>query len=236
LESIVARAKAWKHVILLAIIVCVFVSQSLAPDRGVLGPMLHDALVTLAMLSVFLVVFEGRADRFVALAAGIVSIGCSWARYALPAHGGTTITIVHDCALALFFSFAVVEILRNIFRQRAIRADDVIGSVCGYLLAGAAWASLYSLVDYVVPESFSLSRSVGMQLDGWHSRHALFDYFSVVTLTTMGYGDVVPLRAPAMTLSWLEAVFGQFYIAVVVAQLVAVRLMQSLKSGNQDPR
>jgi voltage-gated potassium channel len=232
----VARAKACKHVILLAIIVCAFASQSLAPDRGALGPMLHDVLVTITVLAVFLVVFEWRVDRFVALAAAIVSIGCNWARYALPAHGGTTIAIVHDAALALFFGFAVVEILRNMFRHRTIRADDIIGSVCGYLLAGAAWASLYSLVDYVVPESFSFSRSVGRELDAWHSRHALFDYFSVVTLTTMGYGDVAPVRAPAMTLSWMEAVFGQFYIAVVVAQLVAVRLAQSLKSENPDAR
>jgi len=230
------QAKAWKHAILLAIILCVFVSQSLAPDRGVLWPMVHDALVTVAVLSVFLVVFEWRTDRIVAVAAAVIAIVCNWARYALPSGGGTAIGVAHDFALALFFSFAVVEILRGIFRQRAIRADDVLGSVCGYLLAGAAWASLHSLVDYLAPASFTLNESVGAQLDGWHTRHAVFDYFSLVTLSTMGYGDVTPIRAPALTLSWMEAVFGQFYIAIVVAQLVAARLAQSLRSGNHDSR
>jgi len=222
--------------LLLAILVGAFVSQSLAPDRGVLRPMLHDVVVMIALLAVFLVVFEGRVDRLLAVAAGIVTIGCNWARYALQENGGAAVAVAHDVALALFFGFAVVEILRGIFRQRTIRADDVLGSVCGYLLAGAAWASLYSLVDYVLPESFSLSPSIGMQLDAWHSRHALFDYFSLVTLTTMGYGDVIPIRAPAVTLSWMEAVFGQFYIAIVVAQLVTVRLAHLLRSDDPGPR
>ena len=55
----------------------------------------------------------------------------------------------------------------------------------------------------------------------------MFNYFSLVTLTTMGYGDVTPVRPPATALATLEAVFGQFYIAVVVAQLVGLRLAQA---------
>ena len=57
----------------------------------------------------------------------------------------------------------------------------------------------------------------------------MFNYFSLVTLTTMGYGDVTPVRAPATIFATLEAVFGQFYIAVLVAQLVGLRLAQALQ-------
>ena len=60
----------------------------------------------------------------------------------------------------------------------------------------------------------------------------MFNYFSLVTLTTMGYGDVTPARAPATMLATLEAVFGQFYIAVLVAQLVGLRLAQALQPGD----
>jgi len=229
----VKRAREWKHVILLAALVCVFVSQSLASDRGTFSPMLHDVIVTIVMLVVFNVVFESRTARITAFTAAIVTIGCHWARHFLPEYGGVALAVVRDGAAAFFFGFAVVEILRNIFRRRRIRLDDVVGSVCGYLLAGAAWASLYSLVDHVVTGAFSISPSLSAQLAGWHSRHALFEYFSFVTLTTIGYGDVSPVRAPATSLSALEAVFGQFYVAVVVAQLVAVRLTQAL--GPTDP-
>jgi len=230
----VRRVKEWKHVALLAMLVCLAVSQSLASDRGTLVPMLHDVFVTIALITVLFVVFDSRVDRLVALAAAIVSLGCSWARHFLHGYDGIVLGVVHDTALALFFGYAAVEILRNVFRARSIRADDVVGSVCGYLLAGAAFASVYSLLAYFVTDSFSIVRSLDAQLGGWHSRHALFDYFSLVTLTTMGYGDVTPSRAPATAVAWLEAVFGQFYIAVVVAQLVAVRLTQSPPPRNPD--
>lgn len=179
---------------------------------------------------------RARDWRHVILLAAIVIIGCNWARHFLPGHGGAALAVAQDGAVAFFFGFATVEILRSIFRHRTIGVDAVIGSMCGYLLAGAAWASLYSLIDHVVTGSFSMSPSLAARLEGWHSRHALFDYFSFVTLTTMGYGDVTPVRAPATVLALLEAVFGQFYVAVVVAQLVSVRLAQTLRSDDPGPR
>lgn len=226
------RLKEWKHVVLLVALICLSVSQSLTPDGAPLLPILHDVLTTITLMVALLVVFDSRVDRSVALAAAAVSVGCNFLRYFLPAYGGTALGAVHDAALALFFGYAAVQILRYIFRRHAIRTDEVVGSVCGYLLAGAAWASLYSLVEYLVADSFAIGPALQVQLGGWHSRHALFDYFSLVTLTTMGYGDVTPVRSPATTFAWLEAVFGQFYIAVVVAQLVAVRLTQSPPPGN----
>lgn len=236
LGPIVVRAKEWKHVILLAIIVAAFIAQPLASDRTRIEAIPHDALLTLALLLAFVVVFESRADRIIAFAAGSVTIACKWVRYFLPGDGGASLALAHDGALTLFFGFAVVAILRNIIRRRTIRADDVVGTVCGYLLAGGAWAALYSVVDRLVAGSFQVSPSLAMQLEGWHSRHALLDYFSLVTLTTIGYGDVTPVRAPAVSLAWMEAVFGQFYIAVVVAQLVAVHLTQTLRRGDPDSR
>ena len=209
------------------------VSQSLAPDRGLLLPVLHDVLVTFALAIVLFVVFESRAERAAALAAAIVSVSCNFVRHFLEGSDRIVLGVVHDTALALFFGYAALEILRNIFRRRAVRADDVVGSVCGYLLAGAAFASLYSLVEYAVADSFAIGRALDAHLGSWHARHALFDYFSLVTLTTMGYGDVTPTRSPATTLAWLEAIFGQFYIAVVVAQLVAVRLTQPPPPGTR---
>ncbi|MGB8437328.1 MAG: potassium channel family protein [Burkholderiales bacterium] len=234
LGQTVARAKEWKHVVLLAVIILAFLAQPFASDRTRMEAVPHDALLTVALLLAFAVVFESRMDRTIALAAGGTTIACKWIRYFLPGEGGAALAVLHDSALTLFFSFAVVAILRNIIRRRSIRADDVVGSVCGYLLAGGAWAALYSVVDRLVAGSFQVSPSLAMQLEGWHSRHALLDYFSLVTLTTIGYGDVTPVRAPAVSLAWMEAVFGQFYIAVVVAQLVAVHLTQTFRRGDPD--
>lgn len=231
---VVARAKEWKHVVLLAILICAFVAQPLASDRSTIGSVPHDALLTVALVLALEVVFESHVDRLIAFVVGAVVIACKWLRYFLQESWWDALAVTHDFAMALFFGFAVVVILHNIVRRKTIRVDDVVGSVCGYLLAGGAWAALYSAIDHLVPGSFSISPSLATQVEGWHSRHAVFEYFSLVTLTTIGYGDVSPIRAPAVTLAWLEAVFGQFYIAVVVAQLVAVRLMQMPRRGDPD--
>ena len=64
-----------------------------------------------------------------------------------------------------------------------------------------------------------------------HLRHALFNFFSFATLTSLGYNDITPVTPLANTLTWLEVIFGQFYMAVVVAQLVGMRLAQAVQPG-----
>jgi len=66
-------------------------------------------------------------------------------------------------------------------------------------------------------------------MDTWHGRIAVLSYVSLSSLTSLGAGVVVPIRPPATILTALEAVFGQFYIAIVVAQLVGARLAQALQ-------
>jgi len=102
-------------------------------------------------------------------------------------------------------------ILGDIFKKSAVGADDVLGAMGGYLMAGAAWSSLYALVDTLVPGSFVLSPAFVAQSSDWDGRTAMLNYFSIVTLTTMGYGDITPVRAPATAFAMFEAVFGQFY-------------------------
>ena len=125
-------------------------------------------------------------------------------------------------------------ILRRIFERKVVGGDDVLGAICGYLLAGIAWGSLYLLVELLVPGSFSVHQAIAGQLGGWYSRQSLFDYYSLMTLTTIGYGDITPIRPPATSLTWIEAMFGQFYIAVIVAQLVGLRLAEALQPP--DPK
>jgi voltage-gated potassium channel len=81
-----------------------------------------------------------------------------------------------------------------------------------------------------------LSVAIARQLQEWHSRRALFDYFSFTTLTSLGYGDITPTRAPAYTLAWLEVMFGGFYMAIIVAQLVGMKLAQAIQPVDRGPR
>ena len=77
---------------------------------------------------------------------------------------------------------------------------------------------------------FSVNPAIQGALADWHGRRALFTYFSFTTISSLGYADVTPTRAPATTMALVEVVFGQFYLAVVVAQIVSMRIAQAVKS------
>jgi len=213
-----------RYLVLVAALGCTFIVQSTGQGFTA-GRIFSDVLISLNLLAVLIVVFERHRDRMVALSivvAGIASRGAlrvlSAEQFQLP------LTVVHYVLLIVFLGYAVVLILGNIFRKTSVSADDILGAVSGYLIAGAAWSSLYALTDSLVASSFTIAPGLDAKLSDWPGRTALFNYFSIVTLTTMGYGDVTPNRAPATAFAMLEAVFGQFYIAVVVAQLVSARM------------
>ena len=72
--------------------------------------------------------------------------------------------MIHHTFLVAFLGFAAAVILRRIFERKAVGADDVLGAICGYVLAGIAWRSLYLLVDLLVPGSFSVQQAIAGQL------------------------------------------------------------------------
>ena len=186
--------------------------------------MLFDLLVATLMLVVLAVVLEGRSQRTLGLLLGGPAVLTNWAHYFLPPEAMFSSEVLHNLFTCAFFFYAAFSILQTIFRRRHVDADAVVGALCGYLLAGAAFANVYTLLQLFSPGSFAVSAALSGQLANWHSRRFLFGYFSLVTLTSMGYGDITPVAPAAASLTWMEAVFGQFYLAVVVAQLVGMRL------------
>ena len=175
----------------------------------------------------FLIVFKRRVNRLIAFLAWATVVVVDWAHYLLPSAPEAPLRVLHHSAVLLLAGFATLVILRNIFEQRVVRVDDVLGAMCGYLLAAVAWSHLFMLVEMVSPGSFSVGPGFGASLDTWYGRIAVLNYVSLGSLTSVGAGAVVPVRPPATILTTLEAVFGQFYIAVVVAQLVGARLSQA---------
>ncbi len=118
-----------------------------------------------------------------------------------------------------FLMLAAVVAVRAIFLPGPVDLNKVTGSLCVYLLIGIAWAELYQLLHAYDPGSFA-----GVAEQHGHALSWRFLYFSFVTLTTLGYGDVLPLTIYAQTLTATETVIGQFYLAVLVAVLVSAYL------------
>jgi hypothetical protein len=218
-----------KHLILLLVGIVFLVIQPLA-HGFVAGLILYDILFSLLILVVFFIVFQRWSDRSVSLVLALAALVSNGMAHVLPARFQAAWWGIYHGFIVLFLGFAIVVILRGLFEEKRIRFDQVLGACCGYLLAGIAWGNLYLLAELFVPGSFNVKPEIAWQLNEEHTRRFLFNYFSLSTLATLGYADVTPTNPAVCALSWLEAAFGQFYVAVVVAQLVGLKLSQAANS------
>lgn len=130
--------------------------------------------------------------------------------------------ISHISGIA-FYAVSSVIILAHIIREKRIQADTLYGAVCVYLMFGLTWYLIYSFVEQLNPGSFYCgdAQNINGVLDG-----ADLLYFSFVTLTTLGYGDITPVTAQVRSLSFLEAAAGTLYSAILVARLVGLYTAQ----------
>jgi hypothetical protein len=120
--------------------------------------------------------------------------------------------------LACMFLLTVV-VLRHVFQAGPVTADRVRGAIAAYVLIGLCWAFIYHFIDLTLPGAFSLSsvRSEPIDLE----RQQDFAYFSFVTLTTLGYGDITPIHRSARMFAIIEALIGQLYPATLLARLIS---------------
>jgi len=228
--------RRWKHAVLLAVMIGAANMHPIIVSWHTNALTLADVLMALAALAVFVVIFETTRQRVSAALVWCAMIAFNAAHYFTKGPLQEITAIAYHVFALLFFGFAVVVVLVGIFRRQSITTDDVLGTVCGYMLAGLAWANVYALIFRIMPDAFNVERALAWQLDTWQGQRGLFDYFSFVALTSVGFGDVTPNGPPAQFLTILETVFGQFYIAVVVAQLVGMRLAQGIREGGPDSR
>jgi voltage-gated potassium channel len=221
-----------KHLVLLIALIVTLVGQPLIAGRSGLTKGLLDGVLALTYLGVLFAVFGERRRRTVAAVLFLPTAGSHVALYtAAVGHLHVVAVAFHFSAIA-FLSYAVAAVLHDLFGRTVINGDDVLGAVCGYILAALAWAHLYGLVYMFQPHAFSVSPNIAAQLDDVHLRMNVMNYFSLTTLMTIGYNDITPVGSPAYSLMWIEVLFGQFYMAVVVAQLVGLKLAQAM--GRDD--
>jgi len=135
-----------------------------------------------------------------------------------------SITLLLLCCVAATLSF--------IFQSQRIHLDTIFAAVMAYFLIAMIFAQIYALLMIGEPASFKFPYSAAMDSDNIFRSDLV--YFSLVTIATLGYGDIVPQVGLAKMLVVVEAVVGQFYVAVLVAWLVGMLISQSLRPGHPE--
>lgn len=176
-----------------------------------------DLFIWFLIISCVWAVHEKRKSQWLVIVMAAVAILADVSNFIL--HNEMT-SWTSQILIILFLFYAVVAILFFLARQEHVTADMIMAGASEYVLIGVLWASLYSLIEAVYPGSFSFAGA-----KDWSG----FLYFSFITLTTTGYGDLLPVSLQARSLAMFETITGQLFIAITVARLVSLYTVQGNK-------
>ena len=136
----------------------------------------------------------------------------------------------HLFLLLIFLISTAYQTSKQVLFSGEITGNNILGAICLYLLMGLIWATTYTLLQISFDQSFSsLSETTA-----WYSLFPDFVYFSFVTITTLGFGDISPTLPLARFFVYLEAIVGQFYLAILVASLVGTRMSVIAKENTKN--
>ena len=208
---------------LFAALLLLLIAAPIAEHLQLASPSLARMLTFSTLLAVGVWSLRGSTGVFRAgmglAAAGIVlSIAAGSSNSAALSYA-SLVAVLSFLILANAYAFRRVVFSRNVSTNR------LTGAVCVYLMLGAIWALVYALIDAIVPGSYT-----GLTASPEHPWSSDWLYFSFVTMTTLGYGDFSPISSPARVAAYMQAVFGQLYIAILVAGLVGAYLTEHLSA------
>ena len=129
------------------------------------------------------------------------------------------LSYLHLFVLVLYYVWATWLAAKQVLFTGSIGTNEIVGAISIYLLIGLIWGLLYLFMAQASPGAFN-----GLEQAVWYENFADAAYYSFVTLTTLGYGDISPVSPVARFLVYMEAIVGVFYMAILVASLIGVRI------------
>jgi voltage-gated potassium channel Kch len=175
---------------------------------------LTDLFITIIFITATYALSEKKRQLTISILLAAPLLILTWAKYVID---NFYIDIIGYIFVALFLGYIVICLADFIFEQKEVTKDVIAAALIIFLLIALVWTFVYAVLDAVYPGSFSFGAKP-------HSDVYHFVYFSFVTLTTLGYGDIVPLTERARALVIMEAVVGQIYLVVGVAWLVGMHV------------
>jgi hypothetical protein len=217
-----SRARFWEQeysltALLAMLVLTMFVVTPLA-SSAIIGSEITLCFVAVLTITGVAAVSGRRAVLFIVVCLAVSGIALDWL-----AHFGhrTSLRVLDDVLRLAFVLMLAVIVTSRVFRRGNVTHHRVQGAICVYLLAGLAWAYSFEILlalDHSaihIPEAYSMAPI----------RTGLMRYFSFVTLTTLGYGDILPVSPIARSLATSEALFGQLYPAVMIARIISIEIL-----------
>lgn len=226
-----------RHSALLVALIVAFTVRPLIGDTGAGTAVFGIALVLLLLVALYNINVDelvGERDRLLTQSRQRRILG--WA-LATAAAGqrialvffmqSRMLDLVGSVCWLLFVLFVTISELRSVLKQREVTGETICMAVSVYLLLGFTWALLYAVMFQLHPDSFG-GIPPGHPNEFLHI-FPILGYFSLTTLSTIGFGDITPVTLQARYAAVAEGITGQFYLAILVARLVGMQMSQSAR-------
>jgi len=213
--------------LLISLFLLLFVLYPLAKPHSITHYLLDILAVLVVISGVYAVSDRSRALLWCVVGFGVFSFVLQLLPYA---YLDRSVVLLNNLSTILFLMVVTGAVLYRVLRKGPITAHRIQGAIAVYLMLGLIFAMAYSLVFICDPSSFDLGRSIeGMDdLMGIHTEGmSRLLYFSFVTMTTLGYGDITPQSRIAGDLVIMQALIGQIYLVVIIGRLVSVAVSTS---------
>ncbi len=214
-------------------LIAVILIDALVPNAIARGPF-SDLMVAAILIAALVETVRSQHNPIWALVLGLPAIAARVIAAFLPDTTAQNITVLG--LTTLFFAFLIWNLLHDLNAGNRSTSERIFGALCAYVFIGLLFALIFAHLEYREPGSFYISNDLLAERAANESAQLnIFTYYSFVTMTTLGYGDVTPIAENARTLAWLEALIGQLYLAVMVAGFVAVHISESMRKNRGDP-
>jgi len=199
-------------------LIAMFIVPELLPDEGHFRWQV-PLFITVVMLSALHAVSDRRAEFWIATALLLFGLVPEW----MNAFGFENTDIWGKVLIAVFLAYVAILILRFVLRATEIDVEVILGALSVYLLFALVWGLAYQIVALRNPGAFAIPPAIlGGAANPEQALGAALQYFSFVTITTLGYGDIQPVIPIARSLAITEALFGQIYLVTLIARLVSM--------------
>ena len=211
------------HSLLIILLLTIIISPIL--DENKILAIIFDITLSLILIAGCFTVSRYKMTPWIGMALAIPMLLSIWStQFGLNI---PLLNIIGNISGSAYFALISITILVFIFTTRSVNGEIISAALVVYLLLGVLWGFGYNLIDLLDPGSFNVPDHF-IKAEG-----SSYMYYSFITLTTVGYGDITPISGMARSLSMLEGIIGQSYMAVLVARLVGMQVAISMSKTSR---